>query len=71
MHFKKSEKNIDFLLQHGNEMSPEAYAQASKDIPQDTGRMAILLTALGPIMIAYPFFQKYFVHGLTVGSVKG
>ena len=65
------EKNIDFLLQHGNEMSPEAYAQASKDIPQDTGRMAILLTALGPIMIAYPFFQKYFVHGLTVGSVKG
>ena len=26
---------------------------------------------IGPIMIVYPFFQKYFIKGLTVGSVKG
>ena len=65
------EKNIDFLLQNANQMSAEAYAAASKNIPQTTGRMAILLTALGPIMIAYPFFQKYFIQGLTMGSVKG
>ena len=42
-----------------------------KNLPQETCRMAMLLTALGPIMVAYPFFQKYFVKGLTVGAVKG
>ena len=34
-------------------------------------RMAILLVTLGPILVAYPFFQKYFIKGITVGSVKG
>ena len=52
-------------------MSPEEYAELSANLPRETGRMAILLVALGPIMVAYPFFQKYFVKGLTVGSVKG
>ena len=33
--------------------------------------MAMLFMVLGPILIAYPFFQKYFVKGLTVGAVKG
>jgi putative aldouronate transport system permease protein len=31
--------------------------------------MAVLVT--GPMLIVFPFFQKYFVKGLTVGSVKG
>ena len=65
------EKNIDFLLNNAGELSAEEYAELSRNMPQESGRMAILLTALGPIMIAYPFFQKYFVKGLTVGAVKG
>ena len=65
------EKTVDFLLQNANEMSQEEYAELSANLPRETGRMAILLVALGPIMVAYPFFQKYFVKGLTVGSVKG
>lgn len=65
------EKTIDFLLQNANDMSPQEYAELSANLPKETGRMAILLVALGPIMVAYPFFQKYFVKGLTVGSVKG
>ena len=40
-------------------------------IPEDSARMALLFTVLGPIMIIYPFFQKYFVKGLTLGAVKG
>ena len=40
-------------------------------IPEDSARMALLFTVLGPIMIVYPFFQKYFVKGLTLGAVKG
>ncbi len=40
-------------------------------IPTETVRMAICILAIGPIIFAYPFFQKYFIKGLTVGSVKG
>lgn len=40
-------------------------------IPSETSRMAMCLVAIGPIIIAYPFLQKYFVKGLTIGSVKG
>lgn len=41
------------------------------EIPADSARMALLFATLGPVMIIYPFFQKYFVKGLTLGSVKG
>ena len=33
-------------------------------------RMALCVIAIGPLVLAYPFFQKYFVSGLTVGAVK-
>ena len=42
-----------------------------KNAPNESMRMAILLVTLGPILVAYPFFQKYFIKGITVGSVKG
>ena len=40
-------------------------------IPQWSATMATVIIVIGPVIIAYPFFQKYFVKGLTVGSVKG
>ena len=42
-----------------------------KDIPGETARMAMAVIAAGPALVIFPFFQKYFVKGLTVGSVKG
>lgn len=63
------EKNIE-ILTSGNISSEAAYALASQ-IPKESTRMAMLFTVLGPIMIAYPFFQKYFIKGLTLGAVKG
>ena len=42
-----------------------------KDIPTETVRMAFAVIVAGPALIVFPFFQKYFVKGLTVGSVKG
>lgn len=43
----------------------------SANIPTETVRMAMAVVAAGPAIIVFPFFQKYFVKGLTVGSVKG
>lgn len=44
---------------------------SAKDIPGETARMAMAVIAAGPALCIFPFFQKYFVKGLTVGSVKG
>ncbi len=41
------------------------------DLPSESVRMAIAVISIGPIVLAYPFFQKYFVKGLTIGAVKG
>ncbi len=41
------------------------------DIPSTTVRMAIAVVGVLPVLIVYPYFQKYFVKGLTVGGVKG
>ncbi len=64
------QKNIEFLLNNKN-VSGAALAAIQKGIPEYSATMATVLTVIGPIMIAYPFFQKYFIKGLTVGSVKG
>lgn len=40
-------------------------------LPTYSFRMATIVVAIGPIVLLYPFLQKYFVQGLTVGSVKG
>lgn len=41
------------------------------DLPTTTVRMAIAVVGILPILIVYPFFQKYFAKGLTMGAVKG
>lgn len=41
------------------------------DLPSNSLKMAMAVVATGPIILVYPFVQKYFVKGVTVGSVKG
>ena len=41
------------------------------EIPTDTVQMSTCLLSSGPIILAYPFLQKYFIKGITVGAVKG
>ncbi|WP_256706362.1 carbohydrate ABC transporter permease [Paenibacillus sp. FSL R7-0337] len=45
-------------------------AVVNSDLPTESLKMAMTIVATGPIMLAYPFIQKYFVQGLTVGAVK-
>lgn len=40
-------------------------------IPSETVRMAMAIIVAGPMLVVFPFFQKYFVKGMTVGAVKG
>lgn len=64
------QKSIEFLLNNTN-VPAAARAAMGGNIPQYSATMATVLVVIGPIMVVYPFFQKYFVKGLTVGSVKG
>ena len=41
------------------------------ETPSETARMAMAVVVAGPALLVFPFFQKYFVKGLTLGSVKG
>jgi len=40
-------------------------------LPVESARMAMCVLGTGPMLIAYPFFQRFFVKGLTLGAVKG
>lgn len=62
------ESSMQFLLQ--NSQSSSMSMEALQSMPQDTARMAMVVLATGPIVLAYPFFQRYFIQGLTVGAVK-
>lgn len=41
------------------------------NFPEETLKMATAVVATGPIILVYPFVQKYFISGITVGAVKG
>ncbi|MEK5236500.1 carbohydrate ABC transporter permease [Paenibacillus sp. FSL L8-0470] len=46
-------------------------AVVNTNLPTEGLKMAMTIVATGPILLAYPFIQKYFVQGLTIGAVKG
>ena len=52
-------------------MAKEGMAVMGKEPPTETLRYAMAVMAAGPMMVIFPFFQKYFAKGLTIGSVKG
>lgn len=59
----------EFIEQMADVM-PAGYGENFK-IPTETVRFAMAIVAAGPLLFVFPFFQKYFVKGLTIGSVKG
>lgn len=65
----KLETSIEFLVNNSQSVGLNATEAVSK-MPKETVKMAIVVITTLPIIFAYPFFQKYFVSGLTVGAVK-
>ena len=67
---QKMQSEIDFLVKNSAMIGAEA-SKIAGDTPSDSLRMALVVFIVVPISCAYPFFQRYIISGLTIGSVKG
>lgn len=63
------ENSIDWLASNKSMMGIDGI-QAAANLPKETIKMAIVVISTLPIVFAYPFFQRYFINGLTIGAVK-
>lgn len=59
-------RNTEFMKQMAGQIGI-----SSLDLPTTTSKMATAMVTIGPIVLLYPFVQKYFTSGIMVGSVKG
>ncbi|MGN8631535.1 carbohydrate ABC transporter permease [Blautia sp. HCP3S3_G3] len=66
----KLQSSIDFLKQNTQAASGPDGLRLLKSLPSTNLRMACTVIAVVPVLFAYPFFQRYFVNGMTVGSIK-
>ena len=66
----RMQRNADFLAKNAGMLGADA-AKAAQSLPGQSLKMALVVFIVVPIACAYPFFQRYVVAGLTVGSVKG
>lgn len=64
------QNNVEYLNRMIRQMGTAAIMEAQR-APNQTLRMALVVMIVVPIACAYPFFQRYIVAGLTIGSVKG
>ena len=61
------DRSIRFLTQNAQYLGGQDISR----LPAESARMAIVMVIVIPIALSYPFFQRYFVSGLTIGAVKG
>ncbi len=61
-------KSLEFLSTDAAQMGMTVL---DPNIPTQNARMAMCVVAAGPILVVFPFFQKYFVKGINVGAIKG
>ena len=59
--------NINFLANNASQLVGVDHGS----LPTATMRLAIAVVAILPVLLVYPFFQKYFAKGITMGAVKG
>lgn len=62
--------DLQFLAQNSNNMSSDMAAELSK-VPSTGVQMAIAFVAILPIIVVFPFLQKYYAKGISLGAVKG
>jgi putative aldouronate transport system permease protein len=59
--------NSQFLAQNSQSMQ----LLGGVTLPTEGVKMAACVLAIGPLVLVYPFVQRFFVRGLTLGAVKG
>ncbi|MFC5529696.1 carbohydrate ABC transporter permease [Cohnella yongneupensis] len=59
------------MLSSINLSSAMAQFVTNQNAPKETFKLAMTLIATGPMVLVFPFVQKYFVSGMTIGAVKG
>lgn len=64
------QNNVDYLNRMAGQLGAAAINEAAK-LPTQSLRMVLVVLIVVPIACAYPFFQRYIVSGLAIGSVKG
>ena len=62
------QQNLEFLTRNAQYIGA---AGGASRLPAESARMALVVIVVLPIACSYPFFQRYFVSGLTIGAVKG
>lgn len=63
--------NIINSIQFISQMGAGTGVSLGTDLPTESTKMAMAIVVTGPILFLYPFVQRYFVKGLTIGAVKG
>lgn len=63
--------DAQFAQKMANVMPDSVSLAGTVEVPSESMRFAMCVLAAGPMLIVFPFFQKYFSKGLTVGAVKG
>lgn len=68
---QRIQNNIDFIKSNAQFAASVEGTEMLRNMPTESVRMAITVIVTLPILFVYPFFQRYFIQGLTIGSVKG
>lgn len=64
-------READFVKSMVRDMPSAAKMVDGTELPSESMKFALAVVVSGPMLVIFPFFQKYFAGGLTLGSVKG
>ena len=67
---KRMENEVQFLAQNAHLLGAAEASAIKEAVPGETIRMCLVVLVVLPILVTYPFFQRFFIQGITVGAVK-
>ncbi|NOU62602.1 ABC transporter permease subunit [Paenibacillus sp. LMG 31461] len=63
--------DAEFVKSLAQDAPPGMFTGSMLEVPTESMKFAMCIVAAGPMLVIFPFFQKYFAKGLTIGAVKG